>query len=153
MSSSPARFRPCRDSALPAAESAVRLLRECRERTLDAGPTFTVAFAVRCRYRLGSVECQDVSPQARWNGRKRSMLELREELGVCVIGERVFTVAGRASGVEVGVREFESVVGDVRYGGSISIGGLAKASRKQQLDLRCRRLEGQRLERSDLRQQ
>ena len=109
-----------------AEQSAGGLLRKCRERTLDAGPTFMVALALRCR--LGSVEGQDVLPQSLWNVDKRSMFELREELGVCVIGERVFTVAGRASGVEVGVREFESVVGDVCYGGSISSGGLAKAA-------------------------
>ena len=114
---------------------------------MDAGPTFMVALALRCR--LAVRRRSGCSAAIPLDVGKRSTFELREELGICVIGERVFTVPGRTPGVEVGVHEFESVVGDVLDGGSISIGGLAKASSKQQLDLRGRRLEGQRLERSD----
>src|SRR4029453_9503422 len=59
-----------------AERSAGRLLRKCRERTLDAGPTFMVALALRCRF--GSVDRQDVLPQTLWNVGKRPMFDLRE---------------------------------------------------------------------------
>src|SRR5262245_16293142 len=94
----------------------------------------------------------DVAAQIHGHVCKFPARQFVEQFGIGVVGERIFTVRARLAGVEIGVRELEASSAGRRDRRRVPGTRVGEALDEQLLRLRRGRLEAERLERSDLRQ-
>src|SRR3954468_9120566 len=114
-----------------------------------AAPLFLVGVAV---WRRG-VERIDVVAQIVRHVGETVAGQAVEQLGVRLVRQGVLPVGARLAGVEVGVRQVQAAAAERVERRLVALAGPLEALEKQRLSLFRRRLELQRLERADLRQQ
>src|SRR3954452_19412206 len=152
--------RPARTARTSADCATVRLSRTLPERRrlqrceIFADVVRAMAFfAARGAVRGGGIERGDVPLQRPRYAAELPIGKTLQQLRVGVVGERVLAVRARLAGVEIGVRDIEPAARDGVERRREAGAGVLEAVGEQPLGFGRGRLEAERLQRSDLRDQ